>query len=73
MLNLNLNRLFYIHREAAIAVITGLLFLAHTLAYLAADDAFVQAVMTFGAVVYLFITSCLVYGIYRFEKKWGGA
>lgn len=65
-----ISRLFYIHREAAFAVITALLFIAHTLAYLAASDALVAGVMAFGAVVHLIITSCLVYGIYRFEQKY---
>ena len=63
--------LFYVNREAALAVITACLFVAHTLAYIAADDLFVQAVMAFGAVVHFMITASFAYGIYRFEKKYG--
>lgn len=67
-----LNHIFYVHREAAIAVITGLLFITHISAYLAASDALVAGVMAFGAVVHGIITTCLIYGIYRFEQKYGG-
>lgn len=66
----HLDHIFYVHREAAIAVITGLLFIVHTLAYLAASDALVAGVMAFGAIVHFIITSCLIYGIYRFERKY---
>jgi uncharacterized membrane protein YqjE len=66
-----LSRLCNIHRELPIAIATALMCLAHVLVLIAVDDAFVQAVMAFGAVVMCFITSCLIYGVIRFEQKWG--
>lgn len=65
-----ISRMFYIHRELPFALFTGLMFIAHTWAYLTTNDAFAQAVMAFGAVVMFIITCCFIYGIYRFERKY---
>jgi hypothetical protein len=68
-----ISHIFYVHREAAMACFTALACIFHVVAYVMASDAFVEAVMAFGAVVMFIITSCFIYGIYRFEKKYGGA
>jgi hypothetical protein len=68
-----ISRLFYIHTELPFACFIALSLLAHTLGYLVTNNAFLQAVMAFGALVMATILSCLIYGIYRFEKKYGGA
>jgi hypothetical protein len=66
-----LSHLFYIHRELPIACATALMCLAHVLVLASINDAFVEAVMAFGAVVMFLITSSLIYGVIRFEQKWG--
>lgn len=66
-----LSHLFYIHRELPIACATALMCLAHALVFVSVNDAFVQAVMAFGGVVMLLITCSFIYGVIRFEQKWG--
>ena len=66
-----ISRMFYIHRELPMACFTGFMFMFHVVAYLASSDPLVEAVMGFGAVVMFILTSCFIYGVYRFEKKYG--
>lgn len=72
MFNLKyISKMFYIHTELPYACFTLVAFIVHAFGYAMASEPFVQAVMAFGALVYLIITSCVAYGIYRFEKKYG--
>jgi hypothetical protein len=66
-----ISRLFYIHTELPMACFTGFMFLLEAVAYLASSDPLVEVVMGFGAVVMFILTSCFIYGIYRFETKYG--
>lgn len=68
-----ISRMFYVHNEMPFMLTTGLVCLFHVIAYAMATDAFTEAVMAFGAVIHGLISTCLAYGIYRFEKKYGGA
>ena len=73
MFNLKyIKHIFYVHREAAFAMCSFVFAAGELIALLLANDPFIQAIAAISCGVFTLITVAMVYGIYRFEKKYGG-